>query len=279
MKRSYRAELARQTLVITEQGWYTSRNGHRVSIKEELAGAVRGTRVYDRGECRMPASDEAPAARAGGGVIEVTPESTMAAMQRLHAGGASHIGCLNFASARNPGGGFLNGAQAQEEALARSSGLYPCLMAAWDYYERNRACCSSLYFDLLIASTGVPFFRDDEGHLLDVPVPATVITAPAPNAGAVLFNEPARAPEIEPVLRLRAELVLKVAAMRGITALVLGAWGCGVFRNDPAMVAKAFGDLLKPGHPYAGHFDRVVFAIFDPVGTGENLNAFRKEFA
>ncbi|HBR75644.1 MAG TPA: TIGR02452 family protein, partial [Cyanobacteria bacterium UBA11159] len=37
------------------------------------------------------------------------------------------IGVLNFASAKNPGGGFLRGTQAQEESLARSSALYKSL--------------------------------------------------------------------------------------------------------------------------------------------------------
>jgi len=32
----------------------------------------------------------------------------------------------------------------------------------------------------------------------------------------------------------------RLAAAHGYTRLVLGAWGCGVFRNDPEVVAAAF---------------------------------------
>lgn len=109
--------------------------------------------------------------------------------------------------------------------------------------------------------------------------PATVITAPAPNAGAVIRNEPALIPEIEPTLRRRAELVLQVAALHNIENLILGAWGCGVFRNDPNTVASAFADLLKPGRPYSRFFDRVVFAVFDPAREGPNYQAFEEVFS
>ncbi|MGV3662027.1 MAG: TIGR02452 family protein [Prosthecobacter sp.] len=182
-------------------------------------------------------------------------------------------------SAKNPGGGFLNGAEAQEEALSRSSALHACLLCAPAYYARNRSHDSCLYLDLLIASPRVPFFRDDEGQLLEEPVLVSVITAPAPNAGAVRHNESGRVAEIKPALRRRARLVLEAAAREGIEHLVLGAWGCGVFRNDPQQVARAFADLLLPGCPYATMFTKVVFAIFDPSGTGPNLQAFRQVFA
>lgn len=277
MKRSHRAELAQQTLDIIRQGHYLSPRGIRVSIAHAVKASVKGTRLY--GRTPIPAVDVASSAERPAAALEITAESTFAALQRLQQQGAAKMGCLNFASARNPGGGFLNGAQAQEEALARSSALYESLLAAREYYDANRNHPSSLYLDLLIVSPDVLFFRDDEGTLLSEPVVVTVITAPAPNAGAVGQNEPARVSEIEPTLRRRAELVLRVAALHGITHLVLGAWGCGVFRNDPAMVARAFGDLLTPGGAYASHFTRVVFAIFDPTETGDNLAAFRREFA
>lgn len=276
MKRSHRAELAQQTLDIIRQGHYLSAKGIRVAIAEAVKASVKGTRLY--GRTPILAVDGTSAAERPV-ALEVTNESTFDAMLRLKQGNADRIGCLNFASAKNPGGGFINGSQAQEEALARSSALYESLLAAREFYDANRNHGSSLYLDLLIASPDVPFFRDNEGTLLDEPVLATVITAPAPNAGAVEHNEPARIAEIEPTLRRRAELVLRVAALHGITDLVLGAWGCGVFRNDTAMVARVFGELLTPGGTYAHHFTRIVFAIFDPTCTGENFQAFKRKFA
>ena len=131
----------------------------------------------------------------------------------------------------------------------------------------------------MIWSPFVPFFRDDSGALLDSPLLASVITAPAPNAGAVANNEPERLGEVEPVLRRRAAFVLHVAALNGVRRLVLGAWGCGVFRNDPKMVAAAFRDLLRGPGSYSRAFDEVVFAIYDRSKGQSVINAFATEFA
>jgi uncharacterized protein (TIGR02452 family) len=194
-------------------------------------------------------------ARSPGANVAVTGESTIAALERLAPLGG-HLGCLNFASAKNPGGGFLGGAQAQEEALARSSGLYPCLLAQPAYYERNRASHTPLYLDLAIVSPHVPFFRDDDGRWLDAPVYATVITCPAPNAGAARKRADYDPSKLDATLRARARFVIDLAVHHRIDHLVLGAWGAGVFRNDPAKVARAFRDALA-----ADGFISVVFAL------------------
>lgn len=204
----------------------------------------------------------------------MTAESTLQALIRLHRGGAPGLACLNFASAKNAGGGFLGGSQAQEESLARSSALHPCLISVPKYYETNRACRSGLYTDWMIWSPEVPFFRDDDGALLEVPVLASVITAPAPNAGAVAKNQPRDLPLVEHTLRRRAERVLALAASLGVQTFVLGAWGCGVFRNEPRMVAGVFADLIREGAPFAKVFPRLVFAIYDTTSSGEVLHAF-----
>ena len=276
MKRSERQTLARQTVEIVERGSYQSPSGRTVSLRNEVSAAKSGTKLYTAAD--LSAVSELPR-RGRPAALQVTNESTFAAVQRLHQTGLQNTGCLNFASAKNPGGGFLNGAEAQEEALARASALYDCLLCAPGHYEQNRAGESCLYHDLIIASPGVPFFRNDDGALLENPVLTTVITAAAPNAGAVNQHEPARVPEIEPVLLRRAELVLLAAVVHGIENLVLGAWGCGVFQNDPRVVAAAFAGLLQPGCKYSQCFERVVFAIFDSAGTGSNYNAFREEFS
>jgi len=274
MKRSHRALLASQTLEIIRQGWYVSHEGNRVSISAAMKEAVQGTILH---EVSLLAT-ATMGTKERDATLKVVCESTFDAMRHLSLGRRGKIGCLNFASAKNPGGGFLNGAQAQEEALARASGLYECLISVPSYYEQNRSNSSCLYLDLVIASPDVPFFRTDEGELIDKPLLATVITAPAPNAGAVLANEPERTSEIQPTLYRRAQLVLQAAVLSGVSNLVLGAWGCGVFRNDPNMVANAFARLLKTGGLYSRSFDEVVFAIFDPQQTGDNLAAFRRVF-
>jgi uncharacterized protein (TIGR02452 family) len=209
--------------------------------------------------------------------LDVRNETTFQALTRLAVSGG-HLACLNFASAKNPGGGFLNGSLAQEEALACASGLYPCLLKAPDYYERNRANRSALYLELAIFSPLVPFFRNDAGTLLENPVLASVITSPAPNAGAIAQNEPANRRYVEPTIRRRAEQVLAIAGAHQVDRLVLGAWGCGVFRNDPHAVARIFADTLKPPGKFAGAFDEVVFAVFDRSENEATYRAFAEAF-
>ncbi len=274
MKRSQRATVARETVEICEAGFYVTSHGVRVSIAEDLARAKAGTVVYS--------SEKPPVERT---VRRTCPtrfgvmnETTFQALAQLASSGAGHIACLNFASAKNPGGGFLSGSLAQEEALACASGLYPCLLAAPEYYARNRANRSALYLDLAVFSPLVPFFRDDTGVLLEKPILASVITAPAPNVGAIARNEPASLPQVEPTFRRRAELVLSLARAHQVDWLVLGAWGCGVFRNDPRTVARIFGELLDPPGSFAGTFAGVIFAVLDRTEGMTTYRAFAEQF-
>lgn len=266
--------MAKETVAICEAGLYTPPSGGRVSILEELGRAKAATVLYSPEKLPTPK----PAERKTSTRFEVRNETTFNALSRLCRAGHGHLACLNFASAKNPGGGFLNGSQAQEEALARASGLYPCLLATPEYYERNRANKSALYLDLAIFSPLVPFFRDDAGELLERPVFASVITAPAPNAGAIEQNEPGNLPKVAPTLKRRTELVLSIALARAVERLVLGAWGCGVFRNDPRTVANTFARFLKPPGQFAGAFAEVVFAVFDRTEDSATYQAFAEVF-
>jgi uncharacterized protein (TIGR02452 family) len=180
-------------------------------------------------------------------LIEVVNETTLSGIARVLSLGESPVAALNFASAKNPGGGFLNGSHAQEESLALSSALHASQLRARDFYERHRASSSLLYSDAMILSPDCPIIRDEDGSLLDEPRTAAFITSAAPNAGAAADGRPAELPAIPGVFRRRSEYVLALAASRGYRQLVLGAWGCGVFRNDPRVVAGAFAAHLGAG--------------------------------
>jgi uncharacterized protein (TIGR02452 family) len=192
------------------------------------------------------------------------------------AGQYQRVAVLNFASARNPGGGFLGGSQAQEESLARSSGLYTCLTQFKEMYSFNaRPESTGLYSDHLIYSPAVPVLRADNGQWLPQPQLLDIITAPAVNAGALARNSPELLPQLVPTMRQRLRLVLAVAARHGVEALVLGAWGCGVFGNEPGQVAELFAEVLaEPG--VRARFRHLDFAIFDPKPPHSVLQAFAK---
>ena len=84
--------------------------------------------------------------------------------------------------------------------------------------------------------------------------------------------------EIEGLLTERAGRVLAVAARHGVRTLVLGAWGCGVFRNDPVTVARVFRGHLADDGAFAGRFARVVFAVYDTSSAKTTLGAFQETF-
>jgi uncharacterized protein (TIGR02452 family) len=276
VKRSTRKELAEQTVAIVERGSYQSAGGRVIDIAEPVRACLDTTRFFPPEELkRLRQEVLARPVKGFATTLEVVNETTLAGVARLLSEEQGPVAALNFASARNPGGGFLNGSQAQEESLARSSALYASLLRAWEYYERHRASPSLLYSDAMILSPDCPVFRDDDGRLLEEPRRVTFLTSPAPNAGAAADNRPEEVPLIPEVFRRRSEYVLALAASHGYRHLVLGAWGCGVFRNDPEVVAAAFVDHLRHG-TWSGRFERVVFSVLDSSPSRETLAAFER---
>ena len=276
MKRSTRAELAKGTVEIVERGSYRSVSGRVVDIARPIRACLEATRYYPPEELEQLRGDVlGHQGTDHSTVFEVVNETTLSGIARVLLLGHGPVAVLNFASAKNPGGGFLNGSHAQEESLARSSALHASQIRAWDFYERHRASSSLLYSDAMILSPGCPIFRDDDGKLLDEPQMAAFITSAAPNAGAAADNRPAELPSIPEVFRRRSGYVLALAASQGYSQLVLGAWGYGVFRNDPGVVAESFAAHLMHGS-WSGRFDRVVFSVLDTSPSQSTLTAFRR---
>lgn len=274
MSRQQRAAVAAETMKILGDGGYIAPSGRRVHLRADVEAAVARTRLDLPDELSLQAVE--PTARPQTS-IEVTGESTLAATRRLAANTDGEVGALNFASAHRPGGGFLSGASAQEESLARASGLYACLQAAPDFYRYHRANRDLLYSDRVVYSPSVPVFRDDAGVLLEEPYRVAILTAAAPNAGALLEREPGRMTEVRAALRSRSAKVLATAHRHGHRVLVLGAWGCGVFGNDPEDVAAAFAEHLLDG-AFTGRFAQVLFAVLDPTPGRRIHRVFARTF-
>lgn len=270
--------VAKETLSILEAGRYIAPSGKTVEFLAEQQAAVAGTMLYTPEQAYALLEEQAGCNSTSQPTIEVTDETTQIAARRLvQVEECTDLVLLNYASARNPGGGFIRGAKAQEEDLARCSGLYPCLLTQPTYYEANRAQDSLLYTDHGIYSPRVPWFRTRSRELLESVFLASVITAPAPNAGQALRRDLDAGPAIATALQRRAGIVLAIARANGHRSLLLGAWGCGVFRNQPDMVANVFGEWLAGTH-FQGCFDRVVFAIYDSTRDKTTLRAFQQRF-
>ncbi|GAA0408496.1 TIGR02452 family protein [Acrocarpospora corrugata] len=260
---------------IVAEGEYRTDDGVLVVVGSAVEAAVAGTVSYSP-DGFLDAPRPTVGLRTS---FQVTGENSLQAARRLHLVGGGRIAVLNFASARNPGGGYFGGAKAQEEDLCRNALLYPCLLRAPDYYEAHRASADLLYSHRVIWSPDVPVHRGDDGRLLREPYPVSFLTSPAPNAGQALRRDPGLRERIRGALHQRAERVLAVAAHHGARRLVLGAWGCGVFRNDPREVAEAFHVHLTVGGAFAEVFERVVFAVWDRSEDSVNRAAFGERFS
>jgi uncharacterized protein (TIGR02452 family) len=242
-------KVAWETLEIIKNKSYTSLCGNQVDISEALDSSVNGTKLYNDhlfygiDNCLFP-------------TLEVTNETTAQAAVRLLAAGKDNLVALNFASARNPGGGFLHGAQAQEEDLARCSGLYECLRNKPMYYNQNILCEDTYYTDGIIYSPQVPFFRDEHLLLLEKPFFLSIISAPAPNISAMKeINED----RLFKTIYERSKKILNIAKENGHKNIILGAWGCGAFGNSPEMVSEIFAKALQE----ICSFEHVCFPVYD----------------
>ena len=215
--------------------------------------------------------------------VEVTAEKVQDAPLRFR---GKRVTVLNFASGVNPGGGVRYGAVAQEEDLCRCSGLLHGLESLPEFFEmnRNRDAPPECY-DRMIVSEDVPLVRDGEGNLIPT-MPIQVITYPAPNLFCGIFGEAPPDPDFFPeghdgdikpsdvkhIFDRRCPHILHQASALETDVLILGAWGCGAYGNDPGLVAEAFKRALVF---YGGGIPQVVFACY---GASENRDTFHEVF-
>ena len=229
----------------------------------------------------------------------VVEMGTVEAGKRLKETTGKRTAILNFADAIRPGGYVIEGAPTQEENICRCSNLYPTLVAEdrFDKYyfvNYNNLYPENIYGDVfpehegldwtaltvkpgyytdrLIYSRDVLFFKNDSTYEEEEPYTLDVITCPAPNIdwsqlGALDADEYS-------VIVERAEQIIKSAILNKVDNLVLGAWGCGAFMQNPEVISKAFMEVLGK----YGCFDNVTFAIRCTTAgwLDNNYNTFLK---
>ncbi|MDD6954897.1 MAG: TIGR02452 family protein [Solobacterium sp.] len=223
--------------------------------------------------------------------ITVTRHRSFEAAIKLHKTDiTSKIAVLNFANAFHAGGGVTTGSSAQEESLCRTSTLYPLIYRKYlrdtfykHHFERNNPKAT----DSLIYTEGVIICKTDE----DLPqrmkkedwVKVDVITCAAPdlrkksNMHASIINNGTYMNDAElfGYHIKRAVHILSCAAAKGADTLVLGAFGCGAFQNNPETVAKAYKTVLEI---FPNVFRRIEFAIYCPPQDDTNYQVFKKNF-
>lgn len=274
--RQSRKELAQDTLETLERGWYETENGERVDIADEVKQAVANTIIYTPQKSRALQGNRSTTSEKNPSPTEIVVNglTTLDAARSLAAEGEEDIFCLNFASGCNPGGGFLNGSQAQEESIARASAIHPCQNtneARELYYNANREAKAPFYTETMIYSPQVPVFKNEDGIYMEKPLSLSILTAPAVNASVwknkkspVLSGD--KLQQIENAMKQRVAKVLAIANHHHHDVLVLGAWGCGVFSQDPADVARWFRQALQKYQ-----FRRVIFAVYSPSREDDQL--------
>ncbi|KAA6335090.1 hypothetical protein EZS27_016651 [termite gut metagenome] len=271
-----RAQKAHETLQIIEQGFYI-RDNRRIDISEQVEESIKNAVLFspENFEHIRSEVEQEIAARNYQTRIDVKNSTTIdAAEQLIKENGKT--ACLNFASAKNPGGGFLGGAQAQEESLARASALYPTLTKFFtEMYEYNRSKNTYLYSDYMIYSPDVVFFKNDDDELLPHPFVMDILTSPAVNIGAMKQNKPQELLLARQTMLNRIDKLLSVFVLQNVENLILGAWGCGVFQNKPEDVAGYFADYLVKSGKYANCFNHIVFAVYDRSKNKENISAMK----
>lgn len=196
------------------------------------------------------------------------------------------IAVLNFASATNPGGGVISGSFAQEECLCRCSTLYNSLIlkeAADKFYIPHRSGLSPLHNDDIIYTPGVVIFKSDDYKDYGTTKNVNIITCAAPNLREKPKNEYNSENTIEQVTISDDELlelhkqrgikILSVAAANKNDYVVLGAFGCGAFRNDPKIVAEAYKQILPE---FKNAFKVIEFAVFCRDHETINYDTFKE---
>lgn len=210
------------------------------------------------------------------GTIKVINSRTFKACNELE-----NVVVLNFASATNPGGGVKTGSKAQEECLCRCSTLYPCLTQNHlfnDFYKYHRDRHNIFYTNRIIYTPNITIFKEDieEPKLMAMEnwYQVDVITSSAPNLRLIeKFNEN----ELLKLLKSRIERIIQIAIVNRKQNIILGAFGCGVFKNPPYLVARAFKEVLDI---YRNYFDNIIFAILITDESNQiennNFNIFSK---
>lgn len=261
-----RKQIAKETVKYTQQGFYC--------IDDKKIDFELQQRNSENNSILIKPSDtiNLPACPNYETNYKIVGEQTVETLFKLN--NLDNIGILNFASAKNPGGGFLNGAKAQEESLAISSGLYLTLIKNEEYYQQNRICGNMIYTDYMIYSPDVIFIRDKTLNLVKNPVKASVLTAPAVNIGQILLKTPELKLDAQIAMKNRMSRILDIFAAKGNTTLILGAYGCGVFKNDPVIVAKYWKELLQAKDKQK-YFKNIIFSIYDTSSNQNILNIFK----
>ena len=267
MTREDRVKIAQETVAISKRGTYLF-NGVEKQLTQE-----NNYLLWEPFDMNGMCVDSIEYEGKYNGDIIIRNESVVDTVYSLQSRkiNGDKVGVLNFASAKHPGGGFLNGSMAQEEALAYCSNLYEVIRDS-DFYKINARSKSTAYTDTTITSR-ITFFRTADFCLVNDPYDVNIITCPAVNMSGIKLS---KIDEAKQIMTNRMAKVIALMINRNYEYIVLGAYGCGVFKNDPKDVASVWYNLLvERGLRF--YFHKIYFTIIE-TSTDQNMKAFKQIF-
>jgi uncharacterized protein (TIGR02452 family) len=283
MDKAFRTEIFRQTLSIVTSGGYTL-HGNKIAVdKTEIAAK---TEFFDA-SISLPENNHLLDTK-----FSVIEADCLEVAELLHKAGFTPC-VLNMASRRNPGGGVLNGAGAQEENLFRRSNLFASLYQFVGYAVQYGIMKHEKQYPIDqkfggIYSPDVTVFRSSESSgyaLLDVPFQTSVVSVAALNnpEWKEINGRLRIVPNLIEPTKEKMRTILRIAAKYNHTALVLSAFGCGAFGNPPEHIALLFKEVFAETE-FSGRFALVVFAIINDHNNNRahnpkgNFDPFREVF-
>jgi uncharacterized protein (TIGR02452 family) len=261
-KRQFFAQIARENRRLFETLINTD---HRVQETYNLARQYPETTP-------LPPVEKTEVEAAKPALVKVVSQDTFDCAEKLTREGVENIACLNMANSIHPGGGYLTGASAQEEALCRRSTLYLTIRPSRRLHPIPAH--GGIYSpDVLVLRTS------DDNRCTLLPEDKrwwTSVISVAGIAGPKLTSDLmdyAMEDEREST-RERIKTILRIAAMEKRKNLVLGALGAGAFGNPPRAVARLFKEVFEQ-EEFKGRFEGIWFAIIERGGS-ENHDVFKE---
>ena len=260
--RSMRIEVFKNTTFLVKQGYYYNAKNQKISFLD-TQNMVVNTKFY-----HSPCPVHHVPTIHGKTIVKIENIDCLLAAEKLLNDGY-HPAVLNMASRQNPGGGVQTGAGAQEENLFRRTNLFQSLYQ-FTPYASNFGLYKSKYQYPLDRNFGgiytphATVFRGTEqkGYpLLDKSFQMSIIAVAGINRPTLASPEQIIPELIEPV-KNKMRTIFRIGLLHHHDSLVLGALGCGAFRNPPAHIARLFHEVMEE-EEFKNKYKLLVFAILD----------------
>ena len=277
------SEIFYETISLIDKGFYTTPSGKEIPlpIDQMLAG----------NECfhqELPPIDFPPVE--GGTTVLVEKGDCLVVAERL-VNESYNPALLNFASSGHPGGGVKNGSQAQEETICRRSTLARSIFTfdqkyaeefGFEHNQGNNYPLSNLDFSVIYSPAVTVFRNGPDCTFMETPYQIAIITNSALNLNGKyslrLTHDGHMPPKVKEITLNKIRTIFRLGLLKGHDSLVLGAFGCGAFKNPPSEMAMLFKQVIEEPE-FKDRYRLITFAIIaDHNDRNNNFASFSEVF-